>query len=88
MPLANERGLVPDGSFTWCENFTAWWSIWRDDIYKRDLGWARSVHPNIMTVESWMRANNYTGSMDRNALKNSEDGKTKLQLNLERIAAL
>ncbi|EJF64803.1 NAD(P)-binding protein [Dichomitus squalens] len=73
-PVANERDN--DGSTTWRENFSGWWALWRDDMVRRDMAWVRSVHPNCHTLESWMREFSYTGSLQRQLLKNTEDGKT------------
>ncbi|KAI0342726.1 NAD(P)-binding protein [Trametopsis cervina] len=74
-PVANERE-DGDGSTTWKENFSGWWSLWRDDVIKRDMDWIRSVHPRTLSLESWMRQNDYQGLSKRNILKNTEDGKT------------
>ncbi|KAL4247608.1 NmrA-like oxidoreductase [Abortiporus biennis] len=76
-PLANERNIVNvDGSTTWRQNFTGWWSLWKDDIIKRDMAWIRQIHPTVHTLESWMREKGYNGELKRNLLKNTEDGKT------------
>jgi hypothetical protein len=74
-PLANERP-TGDGSTTWKQNFRCWWNMWHDDLNKRDFEWIRKVNPNGHTLESWMRANNYTGRYNRTLLKNAEDGKS------------
>ncbi|KAI5116171.1 hypothetical protein M0805_004987 [Coniferiporia weirii] len=42
-------------------------SQWRDD-----MDWIRSIHPNVHTLESWMRENNYTGHFDKSTLKATE----------------
>ena len=74
-PVANER--KHDGSTSWRQNFAAWWALWRDDVIVRDMVWVRRVHPRALTLERWMRGNNYTGELRRVAiLKNTEDGKT------------
>lgn len=76
-PVANERGKGPDGSTSWRRNFSGWWALWRDDIIKRDMAWVRKVNPGTLSLEAWMRQNNYTGELKRvNVLKNTEDGKT------------
>ncbi|KAH9928431.1 NAD(P)-binding protein [Amylocystis lapponica] len=75
-PVANER-QDGDGSTTWRSNFSGWWALWRDDIIKRDMEWVRRINPRGHTLESWMRATDYTGDLHRgHVLKNSEDGKT------------
>jgi len=86
-PLANERGLQDDGTTTWGENFKGWWSVFRDDILERDMGWIRSIHPKVHTLESWMKENNYTGKLNGGLLKNVEDGKS-VRRNVERISSL
>ena len=77
-PIANERSRG-DGTTTWKQNFTGWWSMWRDDIIKRDLQWIRSIHPNGYTLEKWMKEKGYTGTLrtgENSLLKNTEDDKT------------
>ncbi|KAH9857291.1 NAD-P-binding protein [Lenzites betulinus] len=74
-PVANERSFG-DGSTTWRQNFTGFWSQWRDDVITRDFGWLRKVNPNGYTLEGWMRAKNYQGVVDKaGVLKNVEDDK-------------
>ena len=85
-PIANEREQG-DGSTTWRQNFTGWWRMWRDDLLPRDMEWVRSVHPNAMTLERWMREKKYTGKLRLDLLKNTEDAKT-VTLNRERVAQL
>ena len=75
-PVANERGTVGDGSTTWKQNFTAFFSMWRDDRITRDMEWNHRVNPNLLTLERWMRKENYTGEITLNLLKNAEDGKS------------
>ena len=82
MPIANElhgktSSELDPGTVTWRKNFTAWWSMFRDDICKRDLDWIRSMHPGLRSLETWMRENDYTGQkLEKNLLKNMEDGKS------------
>ncbi|KAH8116907.1 NAD(P)-binding protein [Phellopilus nigrolimitatus] len=57
----------------WRQNFSAFWRQWRDDVITRDMEWIKSVNPNGHTLESWMRANNYTGKLDLSTLKSIED---------------
>jgi len=84
-PIANERQMG-DGSTTWRQNFSGWWSQWRDDVITRDMDWIRRVHPGTMTVEKWMRANNYDGKQNYGLLKNSAEGKSYARPNLEKWA--
>ncbi|KIY46084.1 nmrA-family protein [Fistulina hepatica ATCC 64428] len=60
LSLARSDDGVP-GVTTRKQNFTAWWAQWRDDLIQRDLDWVHSVHPNVMSLEKWMRATGYTG---------------------------
>lgn len=74
VPVAS---AVPDGK-TWETNFRAFFSIWRDNIFKRDMDWINSIHP-ATTVEKWMRDNKYTGAPPPSQLlKNVEDRRTPL----------
>lgn len=77
LPLAHDldKGVKVEGVTTWRTNFTAWWSLWRDDIITRDMNWIRKVNPRGYTLEKWMRENNYTGNLRIDLLKNGEDGK-------------
>ena len=77
LPLAHnlDKGVKVEGVATWRSNFTAWWSLWRDDIITRDMNWIRKVNPRGYTLEKWMRENNYTGNLRIDLLKNVEDGK-------------
>ncbi|RDX48932.1 NAD(P)-binding protein [Lentinus brumalis] len=85
-PVANERPFG-DGSTTWRQNFSGFWSQWRDDVIKRDFEWLRKVNPNGYTLESWMRAKNYRGVKPEPLLKNAEDDKS-VRLNWERVSQL
>ncbi|KAF4574918.1 hypothetical protein EYR36_006270 [Pleurotus pulmonarius] len=92
-PIANERGPAHDGSTSGKENFSAFWSLFRDDIIKRDLDWIRSTHPTGKTLESWMKGQNYQGTRwlvktRGPVLKNEEDGKSFFSPNLEVMAQL
>lgn len=73
-PIANERSYG-DGSTTWRENFTGFWSQWRDDVIQRDFEWLRKIHPNGYTVEGWMRAKEYKGLIFQEPSKQGETGK-------------
>ncbi|TFK82182.1 hypothetical protein K466DRAFT_500761, partial [Polyporus arcularius HHB13444] len=86
-PIANDH-RSGDGSTTWRENSTRWWRLYRDDVIQRDFVWLRGVHPELLTVEAWMRATNYSGQIGTELLKNEGDGKRGVRPNLERIAQL
>lgn len=75
MPVATQVKEVTPTTTTWRKNFTAWWSLYKDDVLKRDMEWIRSVHPELKTVEAWMRENKYTGELQNDLLKNQEDGR-------------
>lgn len=83
VPVAS---AVPDGK-TWEGNFRAFFAGWRDNIVKRDMAWISSVHPPT-TLEKWMRDNEYTGTLAGNLLKNTEDRRTGLARNREKLAKL
>ncbi|ETW83182.1 hypothetical protein HETIRDRAFT_126462 [Heterobasidion irregulare TC 32-1] len=51
-----------DGSMTWKQNFSGWWSLFHDDVSKRDMEWIRTVHPHVHTLETWMRETKYDSS--------------------------
>ncbi|EMD31566.1 hypothetical protein CERSUDRAFT_100239 [Gelatoporia subvermispora B] len=84
-PVANEK-TVGDGSTSWRENFRAWWTVWRDGIFKRDMDWIRKVNPHTHSLEAWMREKGYTGELTA-LMKNAEDGKSA-RLNSSRVAQL
>ena len=86
LPVANERPFG-DGSTTWRQNFQGWWSLWHDDIVKRDLDWITRTNPNRRTLEKWMKEHKYTGQLRPDVLKNAEDGKA-VKLNRQRTALL
>ncbi|CCL99319.1 uncharacterized protein FIBRA_01335 [Fibroporia radiculosa] len=84
-PVSNEGTGAEHVS--WKTNFTGWWSMYRDDVIKRDWEWIRKVNPNGYTLETWMRANNYGEGSGQMLLKNIEDGH-RVTLNQARIAQL
>ncbi|KIY46670.1 NAD(P)-binding protein [Fistulina hepatica ATCC 64428] len=79
MPLAP---YDPQGT-TRLQNFTSWWAQWHDDLIKRDMDWIRSIHPNVMSLETWMRKTNYTGRGRVNVLKD-QDGRKELAFVINR----
>ncbi|THG96685.1 hypothetical protein EW026_g5192 [Hermanssonia centrifuga] len=85
-PIATER-QKGDGSTTWRQNFKGLFALYRDDVVKRDLEWNRRINPNTRSVETWMRENNYTGELDFDTLKGTEDGKDHI-INVERVSQL
>ncbi|TFY80844.1 hypothetical protein EWM64_g3162 [Hericium alpestre] len=68
-PVANQ-GI---GSTTWKKNFSGWWSMFRDDICKRDMEWIMSINPHTRTVEKWMTEVNYDATVNRSLLKKGEE---------------
>ncbi|PCH36839.1 NAD(P)-binding protein [Wolfiporia cocos MD-104 SS10] len=58
MPLTREQS-IGDELWTFRKNFSAWWTMWHDDLVKRDFEWIRKVNPNVYTLEKWMREKNY-----------------------------
>ncbi|KAJ3555105.1 hypothetical protein NM688_g2758 [Phlebia brevispora] len=85
-PLASER-TYGDGSKTFKQNATTFWSLYRDDVIKRDMDWLRKVNPNTSNLEKWMRETKYTGEFKPGLLKLAEDGHGG-GINVERIALL
>lgn len=85
-PVASNQKLG-DGTTTWKENFRKWWNMYNDDIFKRDMDWVRSIHPNVKSLETWMRETNYTGKLELDLLKSAEDGRN-VGANMERISQL
>ncbi|PCH36840.1 NAD(P)-binding protein [Wolfiporia cocos MD-104 SS10] len=61
-PFATE---AQEGDISWKENFSGWWNVYRDELWKRDLDWLRKVNPKSYTLEKWMRENNYGKDEDR-----------------------
>lgn len=74
IPVAS---AVPQGK-NWESNFRSWWSMWRDNIVKRDMDYVRSIHPPT-TLDKWMRDNKYDGTVDHVLLKNAEDHRGDLR---------
>ena len=69
--LATQTGrerAYGDGSTTWRENFTRFWTMWRDDINRRDWAWIRKTNPKGYTLESRMQAKGYRGLLEVVAL--------------------
>lgn len=86
-PIANEK-TTGDGSTTIRQSFSGFWALWRDDIVKRDLDWIRSVHKKTLSLEDWMRKVGYDGTTGARALKNAEDGKSRIVANKAVTATL
>ncbi|KAF8340698.1 uncharacterized protein EI90DRAFT_2906225 [Cantharellus anzutake] len=84
-PVANE---LQYGATSFQENFSAWFAQWRDNKIKRDMEWVRSVHPETMSVEQWMREENYRGESGYKMLKNNEDLKSKYKPSREKLSRL
>jgi len=63
---------VPRGQTFW-ENFSGWWSAWRDDVVTRDYALLDRILPDrVRTLEEWMRKTGYDGKY-RPVLKDRED---------------
>ncbi|KAF9004744.1 nmrA-family protein [Cyathus striatus] len=86
-PIANEK-KIGDGSTTIRQNFSGFWSLWRDNMIKRDMDYISKLHPNRLTLEKWMRKNNYNGVIGSTALKNAEDGKGRVIPNPAVVSSL
>ncbi|KAI0317553.1 NAD-P-binding protein [Amylostereum chailletii] len=85
IPVASGERTKGDGSTTWKQNFSGWWSAYADDLVTRDMEWVRKVNPNGHTLASWMRENKYDGSWKTGLLKTVSDRKGAGP-DLERIA--
>lgn len=48
-------------SASFVDNFKAFWSLWRDGIIKRDYKLLDSIHPNRLSLKSWMINKKYNG---------------------------
>ncbi|KAI0373524.1 nmrA-family protein [Pilatotrama ljubarskyi] len=83
-PVASE---APPGATTFKENFMRWWRLYRDDVLTRNFEWLRCIHPDLHTLERWMREEGYTGEVRGDLLKKYEDGERR-RPNVERIAQL
>jgi len=57
---AATHNVRPTGS--WKKAIGGIWALLRDEVIKRDFDWIRSVHPNSLTLERWMRETQYDGS--------------------------
>ena len=85
-PLASEGG---PGSTTWAENMDRWWRLYREDVIQRDFESLRKTNPGLMTVEQWMRANDYKGEMQPGLLKGTASGSGAFSsLVMERVEKL
>ncbi|KAF8585889.1 NAD(P)-binding protein [Ramaria rubella] len=70
---------------TWRENFSGFWSMWRDDVIKRDMEWVKNINPETEDLETWMKRVGYAGSF-QHVLKIVEDGQkdgSSFGINLE-----
>ena len=63
-----------EGVTTLKDNFSRWWNIYADDVLTRDLEQLRTIHPGLLSVESWMRKDEYTGELKGPLLKDHEEG--------------
>jgi len=74
-PEAKAATDDPD-SVSFIKNFGGFWSLWRDGIIKRDYKLLDSIHPNRLSLKSWMEKNKYNGvSIDSEwSLKQVQDG--------------
>jgi uncharacterized protein YbjT (DUF2867 family) len=57
----------------WVDNFKGWWALWHDRILTRDYKTLYEIHPQHLTLKSWMKKNNYDGN-PKQVLKDIEDG--------------
>lgn len=57
---------------TMADNFTLLWPVFEDDLFKRDLIALKKIHPNIESLEDWMKRTEYDGSI-KHVLKRAVD---------------
>ena len=67
---------------------SSFWRQFRDDIITRDMDWIKRIHPDVQALESWMRENKYSGRISKDLLKNVQDGKSGVSLNMDRMKEL
>jgi len=73
-------------NITFRENFSGFWSSFRDDIIKRDMDYLTRIHPNRLDLEKWMREVKYTGDETKPLLKDLDT--RPLMLDAEKVALL
>jgi hypothetical protein len=63
-------------SIKWVENFSGFWSMWRDGLVKRGYKLLNSIHPKRLSLKSWMEVDKYDGNNIRGGwmLKQRQDG--------------
>ncbi|PTB40999.1 uncharacterized protein TrAFT101_006150 [Trichoderma asperellum] len=60
--------------FTFRENFSGFWNMWKDDLTKRDYKLLDEILPNrVKSVKEWMEKTGYTGKPS-SVLKDYRDG--------------
>ncbi|KAF7288913.1 NmrA domain-containing protein [Mycena indigotica] len=68
-------------------NFSGFWRVLRDNVWKKDVEWVKSVHPETYSLERWMRENGYAGRATP-VMKNSQEGKRGWGLNEDVVDTL
>lgn len=68
LPLSAED---PTG-LTFRQNFTGWWTLYRNNWIVRDYALLDQIHPKRLNLESWMVATGYNGE-PKAVLKRFED---------------
>jgi hypothetical protein len=71
---------------TFRENFSGFWSSFRDDIIKRDMNYLSQIHPNRLDLDKWMRSVKYSGDEIKPLLKDLDS--RPLVLDAARVALL
>lgn len=77
IPLASD---MPKGSFSWEQNFRAFFALYRDNVIKRDMDALREIHEPL-DMERWMRETKYQGIPAFELLKNCEDDSMPIRTN-------
>ncbi|KZT39123.1 nmrA-family protein [Sistotremastrum suecicum HHB10207 ss-3] len=58
---------------SWRQNFSGWWTNFREGLLTRDMEYLKSIHPGLRSIEDWMRENKYDGTW-KPFLKDPETG--------------
>lgn len=65
LPFDVARPLAPEdpSGLTWKQNFTGWWTNWRNNTVKRDFDILDKIRPQRLTLETWMTKVGYDGEV-------------------------
>lgn len=69
----DEKFRIGGTGMRFVDNFRGFWNMWHDKIIKRDYEMLYKIHPNHLTLKTWMIKNKYEGRA-QSVLKIVEDG--------------